>query len=262
MRKAAGLTGKRLAEQLGWTESKIPKLEGGRQLPTEDDIRAWAEATSHPEAVPELLRMLGEAESVYRQWKLRLRGGLTSLQEEIGALEQSAKRIRDFEIAFIPGLLQTEEYARYRFLEVERRYGIADVEAAVAARMQRQAVLYRHDKTFEFIITEAALRFLLCPREVMLGQLDRLLVDTMRSGITLGIIPFGVELPVAPVTGFLKMDDVTQVELPAGDVIPARVSADYDEDFDLLMAEAVTGEEARRLITAAAEALRNVGGEH
>jgi transcriptional regulator with XRE-family HTH domain len=257
MRKASGLTGERLARLLGWPKSKVPKLENGRQMPAEADIRAWAQACGQPEAIPELLGMLSEAQTVHRQWKLRLRGGLTSLQEEIGTLEQSGKRIRNFEIAFIPGLLQTEEYARYRILEAERRYGIADVDAAVAARMRRQAVLYRHDKTFEFVITEAALRFLLCPGEVMLGQLDRLLVDTMRSGITLGVIPFGVELPVAPVAGFLKIDDVTFVEVPAGeDAIPARGSADYDEDFDLLLAESVTGEQARRLITAAAAALR------
>src|SRR6266704_656331 len=45
MRKAAGLTGDQLAARLGWkSRSKIPKLENGRQMPTEDEIRAWADA--------------------------------------------------------------------------------------------------------------------------------------------------------------------------------------------------------------------------
>src|SRR6185437_14379074 len=45
MRKAAGLTGDQLAVRLGWTRAKVPKIENGRQMPTEADIKAWAEAT-------------------------------------------------------------------------------------------------------------------------------------------------------------------------------------------------------------------------
>jgi transcriptional regulator with XRE-family HTH domain len=257
MRRASRLTGDYLAAQLGWPRSKVVKLENGRQMPTEADIRAIAAATGREDAIPELLEMLGNAESVHRQWKLRLRGGLAGLQEEFAALERAGKRIRNFEVTFIPGLLQTEDYARYRILEAQRRYGIRDSEAAVAARMARQGVLFSPGKTIEFITTEAALRFLLCPADVMLAQLEKLRLYTEAANITLGIIPFGVQLGISPVAGFTTVDDLTVVELPAGqDSVTARESADYDETFDLLMAEAVTGEEARRLIAAAAAGLR------
>lgn len=260
MRKSVpGLTGERLAQQLGWPKSKVPKLENGRQMPTETDITAWAGATGHPETIPELLDMLSDAQAVHRQWRHKLRGGHAALQAEYDAFVRGAKHIRIFEIALIPGLLQTPEYARYRMLETVTVHGTTydKVDESVAARMRRQEVLYDEDKTFEFVITEAALRFLLCPPRVMLGQLDRLMVASVLGNVTLGIIPFGVELAVTPIVGFLTADDVTKVETYSSeDTVPGRESEKYGRIFEHLMAESVTGEEARRLITAAAEALR------
>ena len=259
LRKSAGLTGDRLAAMLEWPRSKVPKLENGRQMPTEADLRAWAEATGHPEAVPELLDLLDEAQSVHRQWRHRLRGGHAALQAEFDAIVRAGKRIRNFEVMFVPGLLQTAEYARCRALEAVRVKGAAadGVEAAVTARMRRQDVLYDAGKTFEFVVTETAFRLLPCSRPVMLAQLDRLMTASTLANVTLGIIPFDTELNVAPEVGFLTVDDRTIVEIPSGyDETVGRESAEYDRIFDLLMAEALTGEEARRLIATAAEALR------
>jgi transcriptional regulator with XRE-family HTH domain len=260
MRKAAGLTGDRLAAQLGWPRSKVPKIENGRQMPTDADIRAWAEACAQVAAIPELLDLLSDAQAVHRQWRHQLRRGHPALQAEFDTLVRQAKRVRGFEILLIPGLLQTPDYARYRALEAVRLHGTAAeaVDATVTARMHRQEVLYDADKTFEFVITEAAFRLLLCPRPVMLGQLDRLLVVSTLGNVTLGIIPAGTELPVAPMVGFLTVDDMTIVEtFTSADTIPGQESAAYERIFDDLLAEAVTGDEARTLITEAAAALRD-----
>ena len=259
MRKAAGLTGDRLAALLGWPRSKVPKIENGRQMPTDADIRAWAEACGQPEAIPDLLDMLSDAQAVHRQWRHQLRAGHAALQAEFDALVRGAKRVRNFEVLLIPGLLQTPDYARYRALEAVRLHGTRseDVEATVAERMRRQEVLYDAGKTFEFVITEAAFRLLLCPAPVMLSQLDRLLVASTLGNVTLGIIPAGAELAVAPMVGFLTVDDLTVVEtFTSADTIPGRESAAYEHIFTRLLAEAVTGDEARRLIAAAAEDLR------
>lgn len=259
LRKSAGLSGDRLAVELKWPRSKVPKLENGRQMPTDADLRAWADATGHPEAVPELLDLLTDAQSVHRQWRHQLRGGHAALQAEFDALVRGASHVRNFEVTFIPGLLQTAEYVRCRALETVRVHGTdpAKVEATVAARLRRQDVLYDHQKTFEFIVTEAAFRLLPCSRAVMLAQLDRLMTASTLANVTLGIIPFDVELNVAPEVGFLTVDDKTIVEVPAGfDQATGRESAEYARIFDLLMAESATGEEARRLIAAAAESLR------
>lgn len=259
MRKAAGLTGDRLAAMLGWPRSKVPKIENGRQMPTDADVRAWAKATGHADDIPDLLDLLSDAQAVHRQWRHRLRAGHAALQAEFDALVRQAKRVRNFEVLLIPGLLQTPDYARYRALEAVRLHGTraGDVEATVAERMRRQEVLYDAGKTFEFVITEAAFQLLLCPRPVMLGQLDRLLVASALSNVTLGIIPAGTELPVAPMVGFLTVDDLTVVEtFTSADTIPGRESAAYEQIFGELMAEAVTGDDARRLIAEAAQALR------
>jgi transcriptional regulator with XRE-family HTH domain len=49
MRNATGMTGDELTQRLGWkSRSKVPKLENGRQMPSEDDLRQWAEATGQP----------------------------------------------------------------------------------------------------------------------------------------------------------------------------------------------------------------------
>jgi hypothetical protein len=237
----------------------VPKIENGRQMPTDDDIRAWAEATGHHEAIPELLELLSDAQAVHRQWRHQLRAGHAALQAEFDALVRGAKRIRNFEVTFIPGLLQTADYARYRALEAVRVQGTApgEVDATAAARVRRQEVLYDHEKTFEFVVTEAAFRLLPCPRPVMLAQLDRLMTASTLANVTLGVIPFGVELAVAPVVGFLTVDDLTVVEtFTSQDTIPGRESAKYERIFDDLLAESAIGEDARHLITAAAASLR------
>ena len=259
LRKAAGLTGERMAEQLGWPRSKVSKLENGRQMPTDADITEWAAACGQPGVAAELLDLLSEAQSVHRQYRHRLRRGHAAMQEDLDEMVRQAKRVRNVEVMVIPGLLQTAGYARHRMLEAVRVYGAEEggVEAAVAARMRRQEVLYDAGRQFEFVITEAALRFLLCPPDVMAGQLDRLMGLSGLGNITLGVIPMGTELPVAPMHGFLIVDDMTYVETHGGeDHLRGAESVAYEQIADGLMAEAVTGDEARRLITAAAVKLR------
>jgi transcriptional regulator with XRE-family HTH domain len=259
MRKVAGLTGDQLAARLGWARSKVVKLENGRQMPTDADIRAWAEACGQPEAIRELLDLLSDAQAVHRQWRHQLRRGHAALQDEFDVFVRQGTRVRGFEVVYIPGLLQTPEYARYRILEAVRRHGTSEteVENAVAARMRRQEVLYDTSKTFEFVITEAAFRLLACPPRVLAAQLDRLLISSTLGNLTLGVIPGGVELQVVPVTGFLNVDDRTVVEtFTSSETLRGQESAAYKQIFDDLMAEAVTGDEARQLITAAAASLR------
>ncbi len=261
MRKDAGLTGVQLAAELGWkSRSRIPKLERGQQMPSENDIAGWARACGHPEEVPALLDLLAAAEAVHQQWRHKLRRGHAALQAEFDKRVRDAKRIRNFEIMLIPGLLQTADYARYRAFEAVRLHGADEskIEQMVSARMRRQEVLYDSGKTFEFIICESALRFLLCPPQVMAGQLDRLLAVSGLSNVTLAIIPPGVELNVAPMVGYLTTDDVTIVEtFTSEDDFAGPESLTYDRITDALLAEAVTGDEARHLIAAAAASLRD-----
>jgi hypothetical protein len=162
--------------------------------------------------------------------------------------------IRNFEIVIIPGLLQTPEYVRYRMLEAVRNYGAAEhgIDEAVTARMRRQEVLYEPGRAFEFVTTEAALRIGACPREGMIGQLDRLNVLSQLPNITLGIIPLGVTLPAMPQNPFMILDDQVVAETHGSEVtIGSNEAETYRRLADALSAEAVTGDDARAVIASA-----------
>ena len=260
MRKAAGLTGEQLAERLGWSRPKVPKIENGHQMPSEQDVMDWVAVCGQPDTVAdELLALLTQGQALHRQWRQRLRHGHAAIQTEWDTLIRKATVIRNFEIIVIPGLLQTGEYARHRCLEAVRNYGAAEdgVDAAVVARMRRQEVLYESGHRFEFVIGEAALRIGAAPPSVMIGQIDRLSVLSALPNITLGIIPFGVPLPTIPQNPFIVLDDVVLAETHGSLMTLRGNEADtYKRFADALMAEAVTGDEARRLCLAAVESWR------
>jgi len=259
MRKAVGLTGEELAGQLGWARSKISKLENGRQMPTGADLTAWAEGCGQPDEIAGLLTLLAEGQAVARQYRHWGGSGHSQLQRDLDAMVRQASRVRNAEALFIPGLLQTAGYARSRMEEAVRVHGFdqAGIDAAVAARLRRQEALYDVGRTFEFIICDAALQVLLCPPEDMAGQLDRLLMVSGLPNVTLGIIPLHQRLSVAPMHGFLIADDVTYIETHTSQLIlTGEESAQYARIADGLLAESVTGEEARDLIVTVATALR------
>jgi transcriptional regulator with XRE-family HTH domain len=261
IRKAAGLTGDALAEQLGWSRSKVPKLENGRQMPTDQDIGEWAAACGAPEAAAELLDMLAEAQSVHRQYRHQLRRGHLAIQEDLDELVRSAKIVRNFEVMFVPGLLQTPGYARSRYLQSVRVHGFPAerVEESIGARIRRQGVLYEGQREFEFVLMETALLVRSCPAPVMLEQLDRLQSAAGLPRVTLGIIPLAAELAVTPDMGFLVADDTAYIETPTSeDFLFGEEAAKYGRIADELRAEAVAGEEARDLIMGASRRLRMI----
>lgn len=256
LRKAAGLTGDDLAARLSWARSKVSKIENGRQVPSPDDVRAWAAQCDHPEATDQLLELLADVQSIHTRWRNRLRdGGQASVQHDIDKLTRTATRVRSAEVAIIPGLLQTAGYARSIATQVAAINGNSDVDAAVEARMDRQRILYDSTKHFEFVITEAALRMLVCPRTVMLGQLDRLMSMDLEN-VTLGIIPMGQELRMTLYNGFLLLDDLLVTENYSYGDKGLDQADTHGRIFELLMDESATGADARKLIASAASSLR------
>jgi transcriptional regulator with XRE-family HTH domain len=259
LRNAAGLKAVELAESLGWARSKVSKIENGNQVPSDQDIRSWTSATGHPEVTEELIAMLRQVQEVHTRWRRRLReGGQASVQRELDELTRSASRIRNLQIAIIPGLLQTAGYAHGIAAQVSAVYGNIDIDAAVAARIRRQEILYEtgEPRQFEFVFTEAALYMPPCPRAAMLGQLDRLMAMDL-ANITLGIIPMGAELSISPLNSFMLLDDLLVVESYGyEDRVGGDLADTHARIFDMLMTESATGEAARRMIAKAAASLR------
>lgn len=252
LRQAGGLSGRQLAESLSWPPSKVSKLENGRQTPTDDDIRDWTEATQSENEREGLLASLHTLEVQHAEWQRILRTGLKPRQQELIEWDQRTRLFRAFEATVIPGLLQTAEYARYRFAEGIRRLKLPnDINEAVAARVQRQDILYRPDKRFHFVLTEAALRFRLCPPEVMLGQLDRLVSLTALPNVRLGIIGFETQYATSPWHGFWMYDNervLVETFSAALDLRQPQEIELYGNAFEQLAAVASYGRTARVII--------------
>lgn len=253
LRQHAGFTGTALAELLGWPQSKVSKLETGRQTPTADDIRAWTRAVGDESAARPLLARLDVLETMYAEWRRQLGAGTSARQRASIALEANARHIRAFETTVIPGLLQTPDYARHRLAQSVARHGLPDdVDEGVRVRMQRQEVLYRPGKRLHFVMTEAALRYRLCPPEVLAGQLDRLVALCSMNTIHVGIIGFDADLAESPKHGFWIFDDQRVLVETIGAELtltqPQEIAL-YGQVFDRLARAAAYGAEARRRIT-------------
>lgn len=259
MRLDAHLTGRDLADSAGWAPSKVSKIEAGRQTPSDADLTAWARICDNDALVDELIASLRSLEQQYVEFRRMFRAGLPSRQRSIGDIEAKTKLTRNFEPCFVPGLLQTAQYARYRFTEGDpgdTDRGVpkseTEVDEAIAARMERQQILHRGDKKFHFVMTEAVLHYQVCPPDVMAGQLGHLISMTTLPTIRVGIIPFDTQLTVGPIHGFYLYDnDLVLVELFTAvlNVSQADEIAAYERVFGHLADTAVYGAEARTLLT-------------
>ncbi len=253
LRRDAHLTGRALAERNGWHPSKISKIEGGKQTPTEADLEVWAGVCGQPGLARELIASLRTLESHYVEHRRLFHTGMSAQQRVFSELEDQTILVRNFENVFVPGLLQTPEYARYRLAEgIEWDGAPDDLDEAVGVRMQRQQILYRTGKRFHFVITEAVLRYRLCPDEVMLGQLDRLVTLSTMPTIRFGVIPFEAKLPLAPVHGFWLMDErivVVENFTASQNLTQASDLVTYVRIFGQLADAARYESEARSIVT-------------
>lgn len=245
----------------GWHSSKVTKIEYGKQTPSDDDIRTWCQHCSAPDQVDDLVATVRNIEAMYVEWRRRLRTGTRRRQEQSLVLEAETMLLRWYEPVLVPGLLHTAEYAAAVMQRVVDFYGIPDdVEAGVAARMERQQILYKGKRRFHFILAQQALWTVVGDADVMIGQLDRLLTVQSLAGISLGIIPAHSPYRV-PTSQFIIFDDrVVHVEAISAEltITQPREIALYAKTFQELSKLAVYGKGASELIGAALAELRAV----
>lgn len=255
LRRQAGLTGKELAESLSWQPSKVSKIENGKQTPTDEDISAWTRATDTEHETEALLASLHTLEVQHAEWQRVLKAGMLGHQLELSDHDAKTKLYRSFEPAVVPGLLQTAEFARALFSRAVMVHRVPnDVNDAVAKRMQRQEMLYRTDKAFHFVLTEATLRYRLCSVEIMLGQLDRLVSLTSLRNVRLGVVGYETQYVVDPRHGFMIYNsDLVRVETYSAELNlrqPHEIEL-YIATFEKLAAVASYGGAARAIINRA-----------
>jgi len=272
LRAAAGLSGNALAKRMSVVQSRVWKIEHGELLPGEDDIRAWVRAAgAGDEVAAELLAMLGEARTEQAfGTALRGRGGPAAFQDRVRAIEERSTRIGEFEVAVIPGILQTADYTR-QLVSLPgglRTWGATDaaIEAMIGARLHRQEILTASGKRFQFVVGEAALRTLVVTPEILAGQLDKLLSVIRLPSVDFRVIGFGQRMAAYPIGGFrVYDDDLIVVENIAGEreytrkTEPDAVAA-FLEAFGELRQTAAAGPEAEALIRQALDDLREIRG--
>lgn len=259
VRRSAGLTGVRLAELLSWSQPKVSKIETGRQSPTAAEITAWARACGRAHTASELIDRLHDLESMWVEWKDQLHGGLGGIQSRMAVEEEHVRLFRVYEPMIVPGLLQTPGYARAVLEAADRKNGVScDIEGAVEQRMRRQEILYRRDKKFRFVISEAAVRHTRGDRETMAAQIDRLITVSTLSTVSLGIIPFDSSPPYLPLHGFwIHDDDSVVVETVSAELtLTHRSEIDqYAHVFTMASSGARFQGEARQVLRRATETM-------
>ncbi|KOV60270.1 hypothetical protein ADL01_33375 [Streptomyces sp. NRRL WC-3618] len=163
---------------------------------------------------------------------------------------RSARLVRSFQCVVLPAMLQSAEYARYVFGSALNATPEA-VGRAVAARVERQSLLYEPGRESVFVLTEGVLRTWPGSPALMLAQLDRLLAVESLSTVRLGVIPWRRAVPVMPRHGFTLCDrDAVVVETFRGE----RVLGDavdvtgYEETFERFERAAIFGSEVRELL--------------
>ena len=258
LRRDAGLTAVELAARAGWERTKVSKIEHASRPPSSADIRTWCQACGADSEVPDLVASLRAAEGMWVEWRRMERSGLRRAQEARLPLYERTLQFRAYSCWKVPGLIQTEDYTRAVLRAYQQRRGLRDdVEEAVAARMHRQRVLRRNQRTAAFLIEENVLRNGFGGPEVMHGQLARLAEVTTWPAVSLGVIPASHDRGMAgPAEDFWIFDnDQVNVELISGYLTvtqPTEIAL-YAQMFARLGEIAVYGSRARDLIDAASQ---------
>jgi transcriptional regulator with XRE-family HTH domain len=193
LREASNLTTGQAAEAIRATSSKISRLERGR-------------SAARPRDVADLLSLYGVTDEGERDKLLALARSASApgwwqqysdvlprwLELYIG-LERAASIIRTYQLQFIHGLMQTEDYARAVMLIPNPHAPAAEIERRVSLRMERQRLLTQPDAPELWaVLDEAALCRPPASRDVMRAQLEHLLRLTDLPNVTLQIVPFHI----------------------------------------------------------------------
>lgn len=188
-REAGGMTQDEVASAMDWSISKLKRIENGTSNISTNDLRALLELYRvEPARATELAR-LAQAAREAAPWRIYRDVAAPKYIEFLG-YESSALTIRNFEPLLVPGLLQTEEYARVVLGSME--YDDPEtVEALIDLRIQRQDILLERPQTqFHFILDEAVIHRMMGSRRVAGEQLARLRELADYPNITIRLIPF------------------------------------------------------------------------
>ena len=238
------LSGEELAARTDLSQPKVSRLETGRVTPNPKDVKAIVsildvEAEEQRELVGEAESIADLAKNVRRE---RARSGLTGMQQDHLESESLYTTFQDFSVGVLPGLVQTPEYTRSLMASLIPAPVSADIDQAVARRVERQAILRDPPRTFVFLTTPETLRVRFGDKEEMHVQLVHLKALMRYPNVTLRAVDLSHRMPTPPLNNFTIYDasrvvvELLHSELYVAD--PSEV-AEYVERFTSLVPHAL-----------------------
>jgi transcriptional regulator with XRE-family HTH domain len=253
-REGAGLTQRDAARDLDWSMSKLVRIEAGSVGVAVTDLRAMLAlyGIENADQVNELIEMTRASKE--RPWFSKYEKVLSPAFAQYLGYESSASVIRGFQPLTVPGLLQTDDYAR-AVIEVSR---VDQVDERVELRTTRQELLERPDRPeIYYVLDEAALHRTIGGVAVMRSQLRHLRDLSMQPRLSVRIIPFSAGAHSSMKGSFTILEfadwdeDVLYLETAGGSVTSRedqKLIADYRENFELLTEMALEDQESADLI--------------
>ena len=206
LREASGLSGTSVAESLGWSQSKVSRMETGRFGASVGEVAALLDFYGVAQEVrAELLARVARTDGVAGAWMVRA-GGPARRQTEVEATETRVKRMSQYAASAIPGLLQSPAYVK----AVAVSGGFDDPAQLAAQRLARQAVLSRRPRlSYHVVLDEAALRRWPGGSDVVSEQLEHLSGAFEARQVDLRIRPLAGITKTFPMGPFIVYDFVT-----------------------------------------------------
>jgi transcriptional regulator with XRE-family HTH domain len=265
LRKDNGLTQEQVAQSLDWSPSKLIRVEGGRSAITKVDLDALlAQYGISSESQRERLHSLNRG-ARERAWWAAYREELDPVYVDYVGYEAGATFIRQFESGYVPGLLQTPEYAR---VLTANSVDAVRAGSAVKIRLERQAMLAKRSVPPRqyYVIDEAVIR-----RHVGIGQDPAIMPNQLRhiadraehdEALTVRVVPFnlgaypGLSGPFTLLEFDGAMGDL--LYLDAGRELALITGSDprigeYADDFEVVLENSLPAAESIALVRSAAE---------
>jgi transcriptional regulator with XRE-family HTH domain len=262
LREAAGLNIEQAATAAGISDSHLSRIERGRVGVRPLTLKALLQSYGADAEVTERLAKTAADTTKRgdRGWWQPYAAAISEKYASLIAFESEATSIRSFGPMIVPGLLQTEDYARALLQRGTVRLKAEEIETRVEVRTARQAILDQADPpSLWVILDEGVIRRMIGGAKVMRHQLLHLVDVATRPNVDLQVIPHSVGahagiLGPLVILGFAEGEDVVYCETYAGDLYPEAV-ASYDDVFNRLAQDAASTDRSIEMLRSAAEGM-------
>ena len=257
LREAAGISPDQAGYEIRGSRSKISRLEHGRVGFKERDVADLLTLYGVTDDERRSHMLLLAQQSNNQGWWAKYDDVLPDWFETYIGLEQATSLIRSYELQFVPGLFQTENYARAVTVLGHRAASADEIERRVSLRLKRQQLLAGPVPRVWAVIDESALRRPLGGRETMRAQLRHLLEIAEMPQVTLQLMPFdrGGHSAAGGSFAILRfaepdLPDIVYIEQLTGALYLDRHEEidHYREVMNSLSAEAETPADSERLL--------------